>query len=370
MNRVQSLHADLVSFQTQFATLGATTSTGLVDILSAYLVRYSRMRTVLNLLTTQALIFIVYTLVMLSSFLASRANGEIALLSARGASARQITRFFGGQYLVLMLSATLLLGPGLVWLGLQGFYLVTAENRMLSLPSQTWWLSILTVGVGWLTLVLLVYLAATAQNQGRSPNFYRPSVLTTLQGRYIDLYLFFFGGLLFWQLNRSGSLMMRRFRNTEFADPLLLIGPFLLVTAGALVVLRLWPYLLRWFAHLRRHQRSWFLDLSLNQLAREPSQANLVLLQISLTVGFILFSRVLWDVLASDAEPMVAELTSGVFRLNALAMFLLSVAVVYLVHAPDNHGSYNWAFCTSWAFRYGKSHCCCLSGVCSYCSWL
>jgi ABC-type lipoprotein release transport system permease subunit len=59
--------------------------------------------------------------------------------------------------------------------------------------------------------------------------------------------------------------------------------------------------------------------------------------QISLTAGFILFSLILRDVLASSVEPMVAELISGAFYLNTLTMFLLSMLVICLTSVRQIH---------------------------------
>jgi hypothetical protein len=341
VDRAQTLHSDLINFQTQSATVGATTSTDLVRILSDYLARLSRVRMTFLLLTVQTLVFVLYTLTMFTSFMVDRSRVELATLSARGASAWQITRVFALENLILALPA-LLVGPGLAQGAIYLWGRSTGKVVPSTLPGEAWLLSGAAIGLGWLALVLPVFLTARRNALGWQSRRARPAQLSATQKHYLDLYLLAFGGLLYWQLNQSGSFVMRRLENTQLADPLLLIGPSLLLIAIAMVSLRILPFLLRLVAWFSQHLRGLALPVSLSRLARDPLQPSRVVLLISLTTGLMLFTRTFGSSLAYGQEALrsdaLAQGTSDTLQLNALALLLFSVIVFFLAHMVSAQG--------------------------------
>jgi len=334
------LRSDLINFQTQSATRGAKTSTGLVQILADYLARLSRVRVTLFLLTAQIFIFVLYTLTLLSSFILDRSQVEVATLSARGASAWQVTRVFALESLILALAAGLLFGPALAQVVTYLWGQSAGEALPTTLSGEAWLLSGIAAGFGWLALVLPVFLSARRNIRGWQPRRGRPPQQSVAQKRYLDLYLLAFGGLLYWQLNRTGSFVMRRLGSTQVADPLLLIGPSLLLIAMAMIFLRVLPSLLRLVARFSHHLRGLMLPLDLLRLARDPLQPSRVVLLISLTAGLMLFTRTFGDSLAYSQKALqsdaLAQGLSTALQLNTLALLLFSVTaffVVYLVAA-------------------------------------
>ncbi len=347
VDQAATLHSALINFQTQSATRRAATSTGLVRILADYLARLSRVRMTFFLLTAQTLFFVLYTLTTFTSFMVDRSRVELATLSARGASAWQITRLFGLENLILALPAGLLLGPGLaqgaMWLWSQGGGKAVAG----ALPREAWLLSGVVAGLGWLALVLPIFLAVRRNGRGWQRTRARPPQLSAVQERYLDLYLLVFGGLLYWQLNQSGSFVLRavagrRLGNTQLADPLLLLGPLLLLIAMAMVFLRIVPFLLRLAARLFQPLRGLTLPLGLFRLARDPLQPSRVVLLVSLTAGLVLFTCAFGDSLAHGQEALQTDaLAQGVgaaLQLNALTVGLFSVSAFFLVHLIEAQG--------------------------------
>jgi len=336
VDKAETLHSDLINFQTQSATKRATISTGLVRILADYLARLSRVRMTFFLLTAQTLIFVLYTLTLFTSFVVDRSQVELATLSERGASAWQIVRVFALENLILALPAALLLGPGLAQGAIRLWGKSTGEVVPSMLPREAWLLSGVAAGFGWLALVLPVFLAARRSALGWQHKRARLSQLSVAQKHYLDLYLLAFGGLLYWQLNQSGSFVMSRLGNTQLADPLLLIGPSLLLIAIAMVSLRILPFLLRLVAWFFQHLRGLVLPLGLFRLARDPLQPCRVGVLVSLTVGFMLFTRTFGDSLAYSQEALrsdaLAQGISGALQLNALTLLLFSVTAFFLVH--------------------------------------
>jgi hypothetical protein len=335
-----ALYSDLVNVQTQSATRGATTSTGLLRILGDSLARLSRVRVALLLLIVQTLILVVYTLTMFTASVVSRSQAEVATLSARGVSAWQVARIFALENLILALPAALLLGPGLAQIVLYLWSQGTGEVLPNRLTCETWLLSSIAAGVSWLTSVVPIFVAARRNSREPQPARTRPPQQSALHKRNVDLYLLAFGGLLVWQLNRSGSFLARavassRLASSQLADPLLLLGPFVLLIAVAMVFLRIVPFVLRLAAHLFQNRRGVVLPLSLLRPARDPLQLGRVVLLVGLTAGLMLFARILWDSVAHDQATLQADALvqgiAGAFHLNALTLVLFSVTAFFLV---------------------------------------
>ncbi len=317
-DNAQAVQATLINLQTNLGKNRVQVSTGLPQILADYLAQLSRVRMSLFLLTLQAFFFVLYTLAMLTSFLLDRSESELAILSGRGATAWQVTLTFAMESLLLALPAALLLGPLTAQGTLRLWAGFTGESVPAALPRDSWLLAGVATAFGWLALVLPVYPAARRNLLEWQRARARPARLSTLQKLYLDLFLLVLGGLLYWQLNQSGSFVMRRLRDTPLADPLLLLGPSLLLIAVAMVFLRLFPYLLRvtaW-ASQRGGARGLMLPMGLSRLARDPLKPSRVVLLISLAASLTLFTSALGDSLARSQEEMAHYLAGADLRVR------------------------------------------------------
>jgi hypothetical protein len=151
--------------------------------------------------------------------------------------------------------------------------------------------------------------------------------------------LLVFGGLLTWQLNRSGSFLVKGVGQSRLADPLLLMGPTLMIIAGTLVFLRVLPILFRLLGRLFQPCSSLVWNLSLSRLAREPLPPGRVVLLVGLTIGLVLFSAVMDTTISSAHEglqvPQHDALTQGysnALGLNAAALTVFSLLLFVLAH--------------------------------------
>jgi len=335
----RALRSNLANFQAQAATRGGQVRTGLLQILADSLARLSRLRVAHWLLAAQTLILVLYGLTTLTSFGVNRFRGEVATLGTRGASAWQITRSFALEILILALPAALLLGPGLAY----GVLFLWRQGTGLVLPArlsvETWLLSALAATVGGLAWIGPILWAARCGSHDPSPRRARPPLQSILHRRYLDLYLLAVGGLLVWQLNRSGSFLARavagsRLGNVPLADPLLLLGPLVLVIAGAMIFLRVVPFLLRLAARLFQRRRGWLLPLGLLRPARDPLQPGRGVLLVALAAGLLLFARTLGDSLARSQEALPSDALvrglAGAFRLNAATLVLFGMTIFFL----------------------------------------
>ena len=312
----QALRLDIINLQTQLGVERAEISTGLVHILADYAEQLSQVRTTLLLLTAQAFVFVLYTLTMLTSFMLERSQIELATLSGRGASAWQVVWVFALENLVLALPAALLLGPGLAQGAMHLWAGVAGETVPAALPSESWLFSGVAAGLGWLALVLPVYPAARRSVLDWQKLRARPTRLGMAQKLYLDLFLLVFGGLLYWQLNESGSFVTRELGDAQLADPLLLMGPSLFLIAVAMLFLRIFPFLLRLTAWASQRARGLVLPLGLYRLARDPLKSSRVVLLISLTTGLILFTNAFGDSLSHSQDEMAHYMAGADLRVS------------------------------------------------------
>jgi hypothetical protein len=334
-NTAKPLQSNLVNLETQATARGATISTGLVEILAETLGQLSQVQTALLLLTIQILLFVLYVMVVFTPLVTQRIQAELATLSARGASAWQTTRLFALQNLILALVAGLLLGPALAWGGIYLWSRAAGAPISRLLPGEAWLWSSIAAGLGWLISVSAVFLAARRKAPNLRPPSSAPRPESLVQRHYVDLYLLAFAGILYWQLNQKGSFLLRQLGNRQAADPILLIGPTLLVVAVAIVSLRIVPLLLRLLAWPLRRLGGWVLPSGLLHLARDRLAAGRLVLLVGLTAGLVLFGHTFGATLSPRREPLPADpLLQGVSDTLQLCTFLLllfGVAAFYLV---------------------------------------
>ena len=294
--------------------LRVTLETGLLDIINRYQIALANAQVTLFLLTVQSLIFVLSTLAMISSFLLEQSRGMLATLAGRGFNGRQITQLFAIQGLLLALVAAAL-GP-LVARGLL-FLWGTVTNTVVpsALAAESWQLSLLAAGFSWLTLVIAIYGGTRGNILDWQRQLARPSTQAGWQKYYIDLFLLVLGGLIYWQLQDTGTVVAQLAQNEALAaagvsDPLLLLGPSLLLVAVALIFLRIFPYLLRLASWWANRVRGLILPFGLAKLSRDPVGPSRVVLLISLAAGLTLFAS-LFEYSLGVRQAEIAHYNTG-----------------------------------------------------------
>jgi putative ABC transport system permease protein len=317
LDNAQEVLGKLVNIQTQSGANRVQISTGLVQILDDYLAQLSKVRVSLFLLTSQAFVFVLYTLAMLTSFLLDRSQAELVVLAGRGATTLQIVSMFAVESLALALPAALLLGPyaghGAIVLWAR---LVDAPVIPATVSHEARLLALVATGLGWLALVLPVYPAARRSVLEWQRERARPQRLARWQKLYLDLFLLALGLLAYWQLSQSGSFVMSRVSDRSVTDPILLLGPSLLLVAVALIFLRIFPFLLRLVAWGLRRARGLMLPVGLSRLARDPVKPSRVVLLISLAAGLAFFASAFEHSLTQNQREMGHYLAGADLRVS------------------------------------------------------
>ena len=281
----------LINLKTIVSTAGGQFVTNLPNSLLAYRENLATVRMVLLLLSVQAQLFVYYALFLLTSHGLGQLQSEMAVLAGRGASHGQILLPYVFEGLLLALLAGGCLGPWEV----QGVHIIwariTGESVSVVLSQEARILAWIGAGFGWLAICLGAYPSVHSSILEWQKHRARPIQKSGWQSNYLDLILLGMGGLAYWQLSQSGSFVMSRLQKINQADPVLLLGPSLLILALALAGMRFFPYVLQGLAWLVSRWRGLVLTLGLARISRDPSRPAQVTLLISLAVGLIFFTR-------------------------------------------------------------------------------
>jgi ABC-type lipoprotein release transport system permease subunit len=303
------------------ALADAQVRTGLVDILNAHQAQLATARVSLFLLTIQSLLFALYTVGMISAFLVDRSRGELVALSGRGFTGWQITQVYALEGFILAFLVAAPLSPIVARMALSVWGGLTDTPIPAATPAESWTLALVAVTFGWLALVVPVFLAARGDLLAYQRAIARPPARAAWQKVGLDLFLIFLGGLVYWQLRETGTFATVLNQGAEeraagFADPLLLLGPSLLLIAVALVFLRLFPYLLRLAAWWGRQNSSFVLPFGLAKLSRDPVGPSRVVLLVSLAAGLTFFATTFSHSVQTRQAEMAHYLTGADLRVS------------------------------------------------------
>lgn len=311
VNNVEQVQMNLSN---AISNLRVNIETGLLLIIDQYQTALANAQVTLFLLTVQSLIFVLYTLAMISSFLLEQSRSVLATLVGRGFNGRQITQLFAiqGFFLALLAAA---LGPLVARSLLMVWGALTNTVVPTQLAQESWLLSLLAAGFSWITLIVAIYSSTRGNILDWQKQMARPDTQASWQKYYVDIFLLVLGGLIYWQLRDTGTVVAQLANNEALAsagvsDPLLLLGPSLLLIAVALIFLRVFPYLLRLASWWANRVRGLILPFGLAKLARDPVGPSRVVLLISLAAGLTLFAS-LFEYSLSVRQAQIAHYNTG-----------------------------------------------------------
>jgi ABC-type lipoprotein release transport system permease subunit len=290
-----SVRETLIGLQSSLSEEDLVVRTGLVDLIAQFEQSLALARVSLLLLTFQSLLAVFFLVGMFGIFLVEGSQTELAILSGRGFSRGQITSLFArGSILLALLAASV--SP---WVGRWSLSLWARWRGVPSpdiIPSESWWLALATGLFSWITLVVSVYRATRREKltgQGRGMRLETDAL--THRHPIWDFFILTLGGLAYWQLVQGGTITreMNEFSEstvTGISDPVLLLGPTLLLLAVGLILIRLLPLLWRLLSWVSRQAQGSLLPLGFSRLARQPVGPSQVTLLISLTAGLTFFA--------------------------------------------------------------------------------
>ncbi|HET8841966.1 MAG TPA: ABC transporter permease, partial [Ktedonobacteraceae bacterium] len=260
------------------------------------------LRTPSLLLTALILCLVLFFISTMVSALVGREQASIAVMRSRGADRLQIFASLLAQGLALCILAALAGPPlalGLVYLLVPHLFTATSQDAINALvldPGPVLRsLSLYTlaaVAITFLTLLFSLLLAVRANILTLRREESRTTRLPFWQRLRLDVgvALLAVGGyVLTFYLQKTQSLLDAQSQSLVSA-PLQLLPPILLLLAGVLFFLRLFPLLLRLLVRLTRHQQSLTSTMAFVQMERSPHQPMRMALMLGLAIAFAFFS--------------------------------------------------------------------------------
>ncbi len=302
----------------------ASITPGLSDVVSGLLRQSSVLALPLDVVAGQIAGLALLFIAAMTAQLIEGQSGEIATLKSRGASGSQILSLYVSQGLVLGIIAVII-GPILaatlaIWLVTTLTPITSAANGVNAsylARSATPQSVLLPAAIGALASVIAIALATFSAARFDILAFRRAQARDGVpfwRRYYLDIALAILCIVGYVELGQFGGLNVRAQLGQTSAvgpDPLQLVTPGLLLIAGALVALRLFPIAARLGAWLAARGRGAVGALTFAQVARASSRFTRLTLVLTLGVGLGLFALTFQTSLARNANDRAAYATGS-----------------------------------------------------------
>lgn len=280
---------------------GANLDISALDPLKEFVARNTILTIQLLGFNVPALGFLIYFLIMISAIISRWQQRETAVLVSRGLNASGVLGIVLMEELILFIVGVPLgIGFGMLLAYFMGYTVsflsfVVREPVPVSLQGLNWWL----IGSGLLIAVLARVIPAlrTARVSIVEQERTRHARAPFWQRAYLDILLILPTWYAYDQLANQGTLAaMVQERTAElFSDPLLILVPALFVLTASLLIMRLFPLLMRILDIVAGRTNLLTPHLALRQLGRYSQRYinPLLLVIVSLSLGIYTYSMAL-----------------------------------------------------------------------------
>ena len=234
-----------------------------------------------------------YSLVLIAGVLLDHRRSETALLRARGTSTPRLLLHATLEGLLLVLPAVLLapvLADALLSVIDPAAPFATTGVPLRPSVSPTVVAVAALVGVGCLIGLLVPAIASIGPIAAVRRTIGRQVRGTAPQRLGLDIMLVGLAVVGLWQLTRYGAPVVRTLRGSLGVDPVLVAAPALGLLAGAVVALRIVPFLGGAMERLLEPRRGLVASLAARELARRPLHATRAVLLLAFAAGIAVFS--------------------------------------------------------------------------------
>lgn len=269
-----------------------------LQTMGGYYVKEAKLRLMLWSLNVPVMIMLAYYLFMVSNLITERQKTEIAVLRSRGASRLQIIASYLAEGLLLG-AVAIAAGPffGLMLtkiLGASNGFLEFVQRAALKveITCDAYQYGLVAVLCSVITVILPVLLATRTTIVGHKQQMGRQRKRSFWHKYYLDVIL---AGVSIYGLEtfrrQMGNLQSLGLEARDLQiDPLLFLVPALFILGSALLLLRIYPLLIRM---LYRIGRKWWppsLYSTLLQVGRSPIQYQAIMVFLSVTLAMGMFS--------------------------------------------------------------------------------
>jgi len=270
-----------------------TLSTNLPAVLADTGDNFAVARSLLGIGAVELLVLTVAALLAVARLLAAQREGETALLTARGATRRQLTTLTAAEVIPLSLVTALTGGVAGIWLArLLGSTLYrpgtpgSVPYGGISLAAPGTWLDALAaaLGIAVLSIGALLYPVLRPPRTAAQVRQGRRAMLSRATVAGADLALVALAVLACWQLRRYSAVSTSA-ASPSVIDPVLLLAPALALAAGTVLTLRLLPVAARAVDRVSAAGRGLTSALAGWQFSRQPLRQGGVALLLVMAVG-------------------------------------------------------------------------------------
>ncbi len=273
-----------------------STETTLGSAIASYQERLFFTRLPLFALMLQIVGIVLYYLVMVSTMLVDRQQGEIALLRSRGASPGQVMGIYaieGG----LLAGAATIIGPlaaagTISLLGLTPPFFDLSGGSTLDVRLTPWAFGLAALGalLAMAALLIPAYFSTRKSMLHYRQNLSRPPDRPAFLRYYLDLVVVAVAAYAFYQLQSRGSMVTERLFGDLTHDPIMLVAPTLFMLMVALVFLRVFPLVLGVASWAGRGLPGATIPLGLWHMVRSPGHYSRLILLLLLATAVGMFA--------------------------------------------------------------------------------
>jgi hypothetical protein len=281
-------------------------------------------RSLLGISALELLVLTVAALLAVARLLSAQREGETALLTARGATRRQLTRLTAAEVIPLSLVAALAGGVAGIWLArLLGSTLYGpgtpgggVPDGGISVAAAGTWLDALAaaLGIAVLSIGALLY-PVLRPRRAAVPVRGRRAVLSRATGAGADLALVALAVLACWQLRRYSAVSTSA-DGPAGIDPVLVLAPALALAAGTVLTLRLLPAAARGVDRVSAAGRGLTSALAGWQFSRQPLRQGGAALLLVMAVGTGTLALAQHQSWTTSAADQAAYVTGGDAQVN------------------------------------------------------
>ena len=247
--RIADMESDV-----SLAMSGSAVFTGITTMLNRFERRSFFTSVPLLLLLVVMTVTVLYYILMMVSYLVTSREPDVALLRSRGVSSWHLARIYGLEGLVITLIAVaiapFLAAAAIALAGKLTYFEQITLGEFL--PVSIGWIPLaVAAGTGLLCLAIYVVPGVVGARSGlivhrlRSS---RPPSAPFFQRYYVDVGLMVIGGLVFWELFSRGQVVSGGLFDHARVNEALLFAPVLLLTVVALLFMRFFPLIVRYFS--------------------------------------------------------------------------------------------------------------------------
>jgi len=283
------------------------------------------------------------TVALATTLLSQQREGEAALLRSRGASRRQMAGTGAAEAVLMVLpvaaAGPLLGGLLLPWLARRGPLAHSGLRLPVAFPAVAW-LAAAAAAAGCALIIAQAWLRAAGSPVRARALRGRPRVLASAARSGADLALIALAVLAGWQLARYSAPVSTGLDGSIGVDPVLVSAPVLALAAGAVVMLRLLPAVVRLGDRAAARGRDLTAAVAAWQISRRPlRQAGPVLLAV-LAVATTVLATAQWSSWQRSAQDQASFSTGADVRVSLPAAAPLALGqVASLTQAPGVTGA-------------------------------